>query len=399
MKKHSLVLFFCAATIGLFAQEERKPVIEITGTVTTDVGYNFNQVNPSYFDVMRPTQLPAFRNQYGSDGNVYFSVRQSYFGLKSYTQTSLGELYIRFAFDLFGVGSDAGKTTFHMLYAYAELGKLGVGHNWSLFSDFDGYPNILEYWGPVGMSLAKNVQIRFIPLNGKNRLAIALERPGASADEGIYADRIELQDVKPRFNLPDLSAEFRLTRDWGYTELAGIVRKIEWVDQGNEPYDLSGKAIGWGLNFSTNLKLTTNDLFYGQAVIGRGVQNYMNDAPTDIAIQKNFSNPEAPVKGVTLPIAGFSTYLSHQWNKKFSSTIGFSIVNTGNSDGQTADSFRKGYYGSGNLLYYPAPNVVAGAEVIWIKRENYNDGWNTSATKIQFTFKYSFSKAFYAGEI
>lgn len=399
MKKPAFVLFFCLATLGLIAQEERKPIIEIAGTMTTDVGYNFNQINPDYFDVMRPTQLPAFKNQYGSDGNVYFSARQSYLGLKSYTQTSLGELYIRFAFDLFGVGADAGKTTFHMLYAYAELGKLGVGHNWSLFCDFDGYPAIIEYWGPVGMSLAKNVQIRFIPFKGKNRLAIALERPGASADEGIYADRIELEDVKPRFNLPDLSAEFRLTRDWGYTELAGLVRKIEWVDQGEQPYDLSGKAIGWGLNFSTNLKLSGNDLFIGQAVVGKGIQNYMNDAPTDIAIQKNPGNSETPVKGVTLPIVSFSTYLNHRWNEKFGSAIGFSMVNTGNSDGQTDDSFRKGYYSSANLLYYPHPNVVAGAELIWIKRENYNDGWQTSATKIQVSFRYSFSKAFYEKDI
>jgi hypothetical protein len=153
MKKLILALTCCLFFINLFSQEAKKTTFEISGQVMTDVGYDFNQVNPLYFDVMRPTQLPAYANEYGTDGNVFFSVRQSMLGFKSFTQTRYGELMTRFSFDLFGVGSNAGQTTFHMLYAYAELGMLGVGHNWSLFCDFDGFPNIVEYWGPSGMSL------------------------------------------------------------------------------------------------------------------------------------------------------------------------------------------------------------------------------------------------------
>jgi hypothetical protein len=313
-------------------------------------------------------------------------------GFKSFTPTRYGELMTRFAFDLFGVGGDAGRTTFHMLYAYAELGMLGVGHNWSLFCDFDGFPNIVEYWGPVGMSLCKNVQIRFIPLQGETRLAFALERPGASADEGIYRDRIELNDVAPKFSLPDITAEFRLTKPWGYAELAGVVRKIEWVDQGNEPYDLSGSAIGWGFNLSTNLKLGKKDVFIGQFIFGEGIQNLMNDAPTDIGIQNDFSNTNAPVKGVALPLISFSTYLNHQWNEKFSSSVGYSAIHTSNTDGQESDAFREGKYASANLLYCPVPGITAGAELQWINRENYKDGWKTSATKIQFSFRYNFKQ-------
>jgi hypothetical protein len=129
-------------------QQDFKNVLEISGQAMTDMGYNFNQVNPDYFDVMRPTQLPAFKNQYGPDGTVFYGVRQSMLGLRSLYQTPLGVVNMRFAFDLFGVGKDAGQTTFHLLYAYAELGLLGVGYNWSLFCDFDAFPNIMEYWGP-----------------------------------------------------------------------------------------------------------------------------------------------------------------------------------------------------------------------------------------------------------
>jgi hypothetical protein len=282
-----------------------------------------------------------------------------------------------------------------MLYAWIEIGKFGVGHNWSQFCDFDGFPNTVEYWGPSGMSLCKNVQIRYIPLQGENRLSFALERPGASADEGLYRNRIELTDVKPKFNVPDFSAEFRMSRSWGYVELAGIVRKIEWVDQGYQPYDLSGKAVGWGFNLSTKLKLGLKDVFKGQAIYGEGIQNYMNDAPTDIGIQNDFSNINTPIKGVALPVSSFSAYLDHKWSEMLSSSIGYSLVNITNSDGQSADAFRKGQYSSLNLLYYPFPNMMAGAEIIWIRRDNHSDGWSSSATKIQFSFRYNFMQRFY----
>jgi len=53
------------------------------------------------------------------------------------------------------------------------------------------------------MVFFRNVQFRWTPWqSGDSRFAIALERPGASADQGIYQDRIELQGVKGRFPLP-----------------------------------------------------------------------------------------------------------------------------------------------------------------------------------------------------
>ena len=54
----------------------------------------------------------------------------------------------------------------------------------------------IEYWGPNGMVLFRNVQFRWMPLKGRNALTIALERPGASADQGRFEDRIELQGVR-----------------------------------------------------------------------------------------------------------------------------------------------------------------------------------------------------------
>jgi hypothetical protein len=376
-------------------EEKEKKTMDIYGFIMLDAGYNFNQIHPDWFDVVRPTKLPAFKNQYGTDGNFFASVRQTRLGFKNYFQTGLGELKTQFEFEMFGTGVDAGQTTIRLRHAYAELGKFGAGQTWSPFMDIDVFPNTVEYWGPTGMAFFRNVQVRFMPIQGDSRLTIALERPGASADQGEYSNRVELEGVSPRFPLPDLSAEYRHAGKWGYVELAGIARRIEWEDQNTDPLKLSGDALGWGLNLSTNIKIGKKDLFRGSVLYGEGIQNYMNDAPVDIGIKNNFSNPTTPVLGVALPVLGVVAFLEHTWSPKFSTAIGYSMIDIDNSDGQSPDAFKKGNYAVGNLMYYPVENAMMAVEFQYGDRENYSDGWNTSISKIQFTFKYNFLQSFY----
>src|SRR6478609_3753112 len=91
--------------------QENKNSLEIYRTINTDIGYNFNTIHPDWFDVMRPTKLPSYRNEFGPGGNMFFSVRQSKLGVKSSMFTSMGELKTQFDFDLIGFGKDAGQTT------------------------------------------------------------------------------------------------------------------------------------------------------------------------------------------------------------------------------------------------------------------------------------------------
>ena len=221
----------------------------------------------------------------------------------------MGPLKTQFEFELFGTGADAGQTTFRLRHAYGELGQFGAGQTWSPFMDIDVFPNSVEYWGPNGMVFFRNVQFRWMPMKGDSRITIAVERPGASADQGVYRDRIELQDVRPHFPMPDISGEARLGRKWGYIEAAGILRRIEWEDMGTDEVDLSGDAWGWGINFSSNLKVCKKDAIKLQLVYGEGIQNYMNDAPEDVGIENDPGNASRPVKGVALPLLGYRRVL------------------------------------------------------------------------------------------
>ena len=361
----------------------------------TDAGVNGTRQHPDWFDVLRPTKLPSFDDEFGPGSDVFFSVRQTRFGIKAAIPTSMGELKTQFEFELFGTGTDAGQTTFRLRHAYAELGRFGAGQTWSPFMDIDVFPNSLEYWGPNAMVFFRNIQVRWMPIQGDSRLTFALERPGASADAGVYADRVELQDVRARFPLPDLSAEYRRAGKWGYVELAGMVRYIKWDDLGTDALDLAGDATGWGLNLSSNLKLGAANTARLQLVYGEGIQNYMNDAPADVGIEPNPGGGAlSPVRGVALPILGVVAFLDHSWNSKFSSAIGYSMVDIDNSENQSPSAFKKGQYALGNVLYTPVPGVMTGVELQWGDRENFTDGFSSNTFRVQFSFKYNYSKSF-----
>jgi hypothetical protein len=398
------VALFCLMLAGLLAlaavpvaaqeaEEEPGPTMEVYGFAMLDMGYQAGQNDPDWFDVLRPTKLPAFEDQFGEDGHWFSGVRQSRLGVKANIPTSAGEIKTIFEFELFGTGVDAGQTTFRLRHAYGELGQFGAGQTWSPFMDIDVFPNSVEYWGPNGMVFFRNVQVRWMPIQGDSRLTIALERPGASGDAGDFADRIEIQNLRGHFPYPDLSAEYRHAGDWGYIEAAGIVRYMEWDDTLDDQFDLSGSTTGWGINLSSNVKLGDSVLRLS-AVYGEGVENYMNDAPVDVGAELNPGNTRTPIDGKALPLLGLVAFVDVNWSDRSSSAIGWSMLDIDNSNGQSDDAFSQGQYALANIMFYPTKGVMLGPEIQWGERKNFRDGFSSDDFRIQFSAKYNFGRKF-----
>ena len=367
--------------------------IDLSGFAMLDMGYQFNQNDPDWYDVLRPTKLPSFENEFGDDGEFYASVRQSRLGVRSFTPTSMGDLKTIFEFELFGTGGDAGQTTFRLRHAWGELGQFGAGQTWSPFMDIDVFPNSVEYWGPNGMVFFRNIQARWTPWSdGDSRFALALERPGASGDAGRFVDRVELSGIKGDFELPDLSGHFRWAQDWGHFQVAGILRDIQWVDQLDDGVELGGSDTGWGVNLSGNLRIGPHVL-RSSIVYGEGIQNYMNDATVDIGVKTNFSNPTRPLLGEAIPMLGIVAFLDLNWSDRWTSTVGYSMLDNDLPNGQSPSTFEKGQYALTNLMYHPVPNAFYAVELQWGDRTNFTDGFSSDDTRLQFTAKYNFSQS------
>ena len=207
-----------------------------------------------------------------------------------------------------------------------------------------------------------------------------------------YGDFIDLSGVRSDFNLPDLSVQGRFTRKWGYFQEAAIFRKIAWTDlNATATQNLSRELLGWGFDTTSNINLGPKNVARLGAVYGSGIENYMNDAPVDVAPQIE-PGTTLGVKGVALPVLGVVAFLDHNWTKKLSTAAGYSAVNIWNSSGQQANSFHHGDYALTNLLYTPVPSFMFGGEFQYGRRDNFSDGFSVNDYKLQFSFKYNYSK-------
>jgi hypothetical protein len=378
------------------AQDEQQKSLEVYGFAMVDMGYNLDQINPKWFDALRITRLPKYKDEFAPDGTFFFGVRQTRFGVAGYTPTKMGDLKVVYEFDMFGVSADEGQTTMRLRHAYGQLGKFLAGQANSPFMDADIWPNTIEYWGPTGMVFYRNVQVRYMPINSADKeLWIAVERPGAGADKGTISipEFAGLDSVKARLSAPDVTAHFKKRGTWGSVQLAGIFRPLKWEDTrvNKVLQDYSGSVTGWGANLSAVINITKSTTFRGSYVYGEGIQNYMQDAPNDVGTVVDGNR----VEGKALPITGTMAWIDHNWSPKWWTSLGYSsasIENTPTAAGTT--SYKNGRYALLTIGTTPITNTMAAIEFQWGEREG-EDGFTSEAKKIQLSFKYNFSATFF----
>lgn len=69
--------------------EDGATKVDLYGFAMLDTGYQSGQNDPDWFDVLRPTKLPAFEDEFGDDGQWFASVRQTRFGVKTKDRKSV----------------------------------------------------------------------------------------------------------------------------------------------------------------------------------------------------------------------------------------------------------------------------------------------------------------------
>ncbi|MCL6730210.1 DcaP family trimeric outer membrane transporter [Sphingomonas hankyongi] len=370
--------------------------LELYGFVQLDAIQDFKRVNPDWDATLRPSRIPTQEGEFGGDGQSIFSVRQSRLGAKATGEVAGKPYEAKFEFDLYGTGVDAGQTTFRVRHIYGKWGPFLAGQTNTLFMDGDIFPNVVDYWGPTGMVFVRNPQLRWTFVNnGGFEAAVALEHPSDDIDPG----RIRLIDenvaanIQSNEELPDLTAAVRYGGDWGHVRLAGILRKIGFETRGTDGNEPEGHETGWGLNATSAIKLGMVTPRLG-VVYGRGIATYMNDGGMDLApaveIQQGPDGILIVPRAVAVKLLGISAYADLQWSKQLSSAIGYSFTKVDNTNFQEPTAFHKGEYASANLLWTPLDNVLVGAELLWGKRTD-NDGDTGTDTRLQTTFKWSFS--------
>ncbi len=363
-----------------------KPSFEVYGFAQADLIQDFNRVRSDWNATLRPSRIPTADGQYGSDGETVFSVRQSRLGVKASLPVAGDLLKTRLEFDFFGSsGSDrpdaGGQNGVRLRHAYGEWGPVLAGLTHSLFMDADLWPNIIDYWGPAGMSFYRNVQVRYTRVMKEHTIALALERPATDLDPGTVGG-----NPTGVSKAPDLTAQYRLTGGWGYLQVAGLLRWLGYDTPGAPGGDPKDSAMGYGLDVSSVFKVGPMATLRLSVLGGKGISYYLNDGGTDLAFGGTLADPNAEA----VPLLGLFAYVDVAWTEKWTSSFGYSSTTVDNTSLQDADAFKSGQYASANLLFAPASSLLFGPELLWGKRIDKDDASGTDL-RLQVSLKYSFS--------
>ena len=386
MQRRGRALLLAALALGdpsgvARAEAANGPRLELRGFAQLDYVQAFQGVDPNWAAAVRPSRIATDPATYGTSPEATLSVRQSRWGAYAAAPVGGDELRTSLEFDFFGVGRDEGQTTIRLRHAYGEWGALLAGQTNSVFMDGDIFPNMIEYWGPAGMVLYRQPQLRFSPVRGASTLALALERPGTVIDAGALPGTFESHSP-----LPDLTAHYRFSLSAGHVQLAAIARDLGYRSTG-APEERKGNVLGWGLHASSVATLplggASSATLRMSAVYGHGIANYMNDGGVDIAPTSGGSFEAQPQLGTV----GF---VDLAFGPVLGASVGYSFTQVQNSSGQSPGAFHRGDYASATLTCSPRASVLTGVSYTWGQRTNF-DGDTGVDQRAQLTVKYSFS--------
>ena len=373
------------------AVPETTSTAEVYGSIQLDVISNFRRADPDWAAALRPSKIPTTKGLFGSNGDTDLSVRQTRLGARAKLPAGRHDLTGQFEFDLFGVGPDAGKTTYRFRHGWAAWGPLLVGQTNSLFMDADLFPNVIDYWGPTGMVFVRNPQVRVTLVDRSGfTVAVAIEKPNTDVDAGNIReiDPTLGANIQSRTPLPDFTAQAHYAADWGHVQLATLLTDLAYETRdtpGNRPRD---SKLGWGVNLGASFDVTAVTTLRAGIVYGHGIASYMNDGGTDLAPKIIAAAPGLEAKAV--PLLGIIAYVDHRWSKSLTSALGYSLTQVDNTSFQSASAYHKGQYASGNLLWQPLSKILVGSELLYGKRTD-NAGATGEDLRIQITVKASFS--------
>jgi len=301
-----------------------------------------------------------------------------------------------------------GSFPIRMRFAWIEYGPLLIGQAASVFMDYDTFPNVLDYQGPNGMILMRQpiARIKLPILSENDTMSLAVEQPYSDIQwddggtfvvnpgTGIITDPTELRNQQ---DMPDFTGNLRHDGTYGHIQLAGIARRLSFIDGTGPEYSDTGYGanltgiwhpFAWLGGVDPAGKCAgpcAKSRFIGQYAGGKGISRYFQD-PNGLGLD-----------GVFTPATGFNAIDSdgwfiayeHWWASNWASVLSYSEMNCDLPAFMPADTYQSGQYASANLIWLPFDRMGVGIEALFGERQN-QDGQRGDAFRLQTAVQYKF---------
>lgn len=350
----------------------------LKGFIQTDVMLDFQEM--SFKDGFI---APSILNPQNNSFNSNFSIKQSQVGLGIKRTDSQGNSDLSGYVEIDFLGPN-GTTAPRLRHAYIQWKKLLIGQAWSNFSDFDIFPNLIDFVGPNGAMFTRTIQIRYTtPLSKKETLSVSLEDPNA---ESIFLYSTASNWVK-KSTIPILTAVYRYGNPRDYLKLGGILTPLHYEIR-DEAFQSFGNNTIWGAAGMLSGRLYSSKLnnFRLQSSYGKGYSNYnsvLNGDKYDAVPDLENNRLEA------LKLFNILGIYEHWWTPKLSSVIYYSFSQFGKKDFIPKHLVQQFQNSGINLVYQPVKKLRIGAEATYGKQRNFGNQ-NVHAFRIQFSSSLSF---------
>lgn len=353
---------------------KNRAIFAIGGFVQFRTGYDFNNViqNKDFVTFDIPMNENASNREKllmdASTSRIYF---------KSLIKTRpLGTVEAYIETDFRG-----GDNVLRLRKAYVKLLGLTLGQNTSLMTDGLSSFNTIDFEGPNAYTYLRQLGIQYNRDLGKGfSMGVGLEYPVISA-----TTRGELSTIIPQ-RIPDVPLFFQY--EWNknsHVRATGLMRNMFYHNNiNNEDVDV----VGWGAQFSTIITASRSVQFYGNAIYGKGIGNYVNDLEGNgmdlLSSRSKLGSMDAPETFAWLVGAQFNI------TPKMPLTLGYSQVRQYGDDVMiNQNGFKLSQYVVGNLFYNINRNLSVGVEYLFGTRYDTNDHFGR-ANRVQAMVQLNF---------
>lgn len=311
------------------------------------------------------------------DPRLNFHAKETRFWLKSFTPTESGDISTHFEIDFLAgqQGNERVGNSFSPRIRHASLhwDRWTFGQTWTNFFNTSALPDYLDFIGPVGVTFARQAQIRYtIPVRSGD-WAISLENPETTLTPFGGGPRIDADDS----SLPDLVVRRNWNGSWGNLSVAALLRELKIDDE-----DSRDAQTGAAVSLAGKFLVRGRDDIRWQVNYGDALGRYMGINAFNVGALNAVGEIE-----LTTQYGALAAY-RHFWNDKLHSSFGGSFANADNDTDISGFDVPKSYQSAhADIIWSPIERLSFGAEYIYGRRED-ESGDDGTLNRLQLSAKY-----------
>jgi len=352
--------------------EESKYKIRFMGSARINGFYDFSGMKST--EGFLPYDIPVGAENVPGLSSIYIGARQSRLGIEGTANTKVGKVKTYMEVDF----ASTTESFWRLRHAYAEWNFFKLGYTWSTFMDNASLPQTVEFEGPNSSLSKRQGLIRYErKLKTQNIFGISIESP--KADYYNPADTM-ISNASDQRNV-DLACRYKYFNKWGHVQLASILRRIDFYQQGRME-----AQYGWGFLLSTTIRTNEKHQINSQFSLGKGISYYyvgFSSRKLDAVYDQNTN--DMLLKRI---YGGFINY-SYKYRPSlvFSVIAGISKIN--NEEFEPGDAFKSSQYYGATVFYNPIETISLGLEATVGTRKNF-DNQQATAARISMLAKFDF---------